>query len=47
MLGIANARFLTNLHITEYCMINFATFRDTELIKMIVNYPSGRSRNII
>ena len=36
MLGISNALFSTNSHITEYYMMHFATFGNTELIKMNV-----------
>ena len=47
MLRISSALFINNLHILEYYMLHFPTFRNTELIKMNVNYHSGRFRNTI
>ena len=37
MLGISSALFVTNLHIREYYMLHFATFRSTEVTKMNVH----------
>ena len=36
MLGISSVLLITNLRITEYYMMHFATFRYTELTKMNV-----------
>ena len=47
MLGNSSALFIINLHITEYCVLYFRTFRNTELTKMIICYHSGRCRNIM
>ena len=38
---------INNLYKLEYYMLHFPTFTNTELIKMNVNYHSGRFTNII